>query len=115
MSFFVSKDLEGKIDENCLIPNESIKTEREFVFIFKDSYCNIVEANFENGLINIIKFKFDANIHVLDNLFEDYENKGKIIFKKSYFDLQDIQIEKIFKKESDNYILEASAVYHRGN
>ena len=65
--------------------------------------------------LNTINFKIDCNIHILDKFFNGYVEKGTILFKNSYLDLTNIKIEKIFKRESDIYILEVSAVYHRGN
>jgi len=114
MSFFVSKDLEGKIDESCLVPHEETPLSQEFVFKFDNNICDLIEIDL-NDVVKVINFSFESNIHVLDNLFSNNIDKAKIIFKNTYLDLTQVKIEKIFKRESDIYILEVSANYHRGN
>ena len=113
MTFFISKDLEGKVDENCL--NNDYQNEKlKFVFLFKNTVCNLSEVNFEtiDSIIKTICFKFECNIHVLDKLFNDYHDVGEIVFKESRLSLSNISIEKIFKKQNDIYTLEASATYY---
>ena len=115
MSFFISKDLEGKVDENCLIKNNDPENEKlKFVFLFNNTTCNLTEVGFGSidSLIKTVSFKFECNIHILDKLFNDYHDVGKIVFKDSRLSLSNITIEKIFKKQNDIYTLEASATYY---
>ena len=72
MSFFVSKSLIGKVDENCLIPGEELKKiENEFVLGLGESVCNIKDIHFLEDQLgrSVAKINFECNMHTFENLF----------------------------------------------
>ena len=116
MSFFVSKSLEGKVDENCLIPSEENDTlHKEFVLEIDKFTCCIRDIEFSSNLPNsgtlVLKTNFDCNIHTIDYLVSNFKCKAKIRFKKSVLFIKEFKIENIFKKDGDNYIVGLTAYY----
>ena len=102
MSFFVSKSLEGHVDENCLIKNKEKNDKKEFVLVISELTCHVLEVDFKEVNKAIITCK--VNIHAIDRIFNNYLS-GQLIFKNSSISVFDLKIHKILKKESDSYII----------
>ena len=113
MSFFISKDLEGKVDENCLLQNKEAKVTNEFCLIFKEMTCQVSEIKF-NYDNNKLKIQLNCNIHAVDELCKTNLN-CTLIFKNNIFQVFDIKIDKILKKDRDNYTVDICARYTRGD
>ena len=109
MSFFVSKSLEGHVDENCLIKHKEKNDKKEFVLVTDKLTCHVLEINFKESNQAIIKCK--GNIHVIDTMFNNCLN-GQLIFKNSSIPVFDLKIHEILKKESDSYIINIFARYN---
>tara|TARA_A100001011_G_scaffold366206_1_gene418550 strand:+ start:175 stop:519 length:345 start_codon:yes stop_codon:yes gene_type:complete len=110
MSFFVSKSLVGKVDENCLIPSEESDTlSKEFVLETSNFVCHIQEVTFSPD--NTVSVRCECNIHVIDSILDTKDNQGKIKFKNSSMIVTDLKIENIFKEDGDNYIVGLKATY----
>ena len=115
MSFFVSKALEGKVDENCLIPSEESDTlNKEFVLEIEETplVCCIRELSFvANQEQRSLVASIDCNIHAIDFLFTNPGSQARIRFKNSALLVEEIKIDNIFKKDGDNYIVGLTAHY----
>ncbi len=111
MSFFVSKSLEGHVDENCLMPNQKSTDGKEFVLVLEELECKIVNLKFKSDTISI---NCEANIHVVDNIFLK-SLQGYIRFKKHKILVYDFKIDEILKKDSDSYNITISARYEVNN
>ena len=113
MSFYISKDLEGKVDENCLLQNKESNLTNEFCLIFKEMTCQISEIKF-NYCGDVLNIKFNCNIYTIDELCKKNLN-CTLIFKNKQFQVFDIKIDKILKKDRDNYTVDICARYSRGD
>ena len=110
MSFFVSSEIKNRVDENCLIASDSPSTiDREFILKISETVLSINKVEFSQGeLFECVKIECNCNIHAIDKLFTPAID-GRLIFKDASIIIRDVQIEKIFKKDSDNYIVEIFA------
>jgi len=115
MSFFVSKSLEGQVDENCLMPDQKSSDKKEFVLFLKQLECKIINLKFENNPdINRVSIKCEANIHIVDNIFSK-NLQGFIMLKENKILVYDFEIDEILKKDSDSYNITISARYEVNN
>ena len=113
MSFFVSKDLEGLVDENCLIPSEESDTlNKEFILEFDKYVCYIKELNFKKSdLKPKLEISFNCNVHTVDVLFKKLGGSASVRIKNTILSVEDLTIDNIFKEEDDNYIVRLTAIY----
>lgn len=114
MSFFVSKSLEGHVDENCLMPNQKSTNEKEFVLVLEKTKCKIINLKFKNDEIKSVDIKCEANIHFVDSIFSK-SLQGFIRFKTNKILVYDFEIDEILKKDSDSYNITISARYEVNN
>ena len=118
MAFFVSKDLEGRVDENSLLEDtHSENIMKEFVFQVEKVVCQILEVNFINDSelgISSVELECECNIHSIDHLIVT-DLSGKIFFKNNTIEVSDLKIIKILKKDSDIYIIRLNGYIPRGN
>ena len=115
MAFFVSKDLESRVDETSLL--KDIKKEepvKEFVFQVGKIECQITEIKFfNNDIFDYAEIECECNIYAVDYLAFSKES-GKIYFKNNAIEISDLQIIKILKKESDIYNVRLNGSISRG-
>ena len=112
MAFFVSKDLEGRVDESSLIEISDPKKElKEFVLEVDEITCDVIEVNFLTH--NIMSIKCEGNIHAVDKLAFS-NSKCKIYFKNKSIEIDTFKIVNILKKDNDTYIISVSGIIPRG-
>jgi hypothetical protein len=115
MAFFVSKDLEGRVDENSLIPNSSVeRISKEFVLQVDEVEFQIIEIKFfNNDIFDYAEIECECNIYAVDYLAFSKES-GKIYFKNNTIEISDLQIIKILKKDNDIYSIRVNGSIPRG-
>ena len=109
MSFFVSKEIEDKVDEKCLVTNHpSEDIQKHFYFSALGLSCNLKSIEFYPE--NNFKIECESNIQFIDRLNQSQtiERAGELIFKSSAMSVERVQIEKIIRGDSDNYIVTLS-------
>jgi hypothetical protein len=112
MAFFVSKDLEGRVDESSLIEISDPKKElKEFVLEVDKITCKVIEVNFWTR--NIMSIKCEGNIHAVDKLTFS-NSKCKVYFKNKSIEIDTFKIVNILKKDNDTYIISISGIIPRG-
>jgi len=109
MSFFVSKEIEDKVDEKCLVTNQpSEDIQKHFYFSALGLTCNLKSIEFHpEGSFQI---ECESNIQFIDRLNQCRVNErvGELIFKSSAMRVERVEIEKIIRGDSDNYIVTLS-------
>jgi len=115
MAFFVSKDLEGRVDENSLIEAEDRHDSlKEFVFEIDEISCQITKIKFfNNNDHDYAEIECECNIHAVDQLAFS-SNTGIVFFKNKSIEVHTLKIVKILKKDSDNYTISVNGIIPRG-
>ena len=115
MAFFISKDLEGRVDENSLLDDMQNKDLlKEFIFQAGRIICQITEIKFfNNDIFDYAEIECECNIHAIDYLAFSKES-GKIYFKNNVVEVSELKIIKILKKDSDIYNIRFSGSIPRG-
>ena len=109
MSFFVSKEIEGKVDEKCLVTNQPTEDiQKNFYFSAHGLTCSLKSIEFYDK--NNFQIECESNIHFIDkiNQGQNTDCVGKIVFKSSVISAEHVNIEKIIRGDSDNYIVTLS-------
>ena len=112
MAFFVSKDLEDRVNEDCLIEDGSIASSlKEFVLELK--------AENKSYLLDIVNLKFlkanttsivcFSNINLVEFLLT-CNFSSKILFKNMSFELSNVNIIEINKEVNDIYRIDVHAM-----
>ena len=115
MSFFVSKSLEGLVDEEMIVKNEStIPYSRRAKLEFVDSKSNSIffKINEIEFKVNELNLKIEASLELLEILkFENVKVKN-ILFKSKIVELKSFLIQKVkFYSLIDEYLVELSCRY----
>jgi len=115
MAFFVSKDLEDRVNEDCLITDSSIDSNlKEF----------ILELRGENKIysLDVRTLKFSNSHDMLITCFSNiklveflltHNFSSKILFKNMSYELSNIKIVEINKELNDIYRIDVHAKFHK--
>ena len=114
MPFFISKDLEDRVNEDCLIEDNNSNTLKEFILELKDENKNylldIETLKFLKS--NDISITCFSNINLVEFLLT-CNFSSKVLFKNMSYILSNVKIVEINKELNDIYRIDVHAKFHK--